>query len=121
MFFNEFNLKNGRFLPVCDLLAFRDGQSKPGIVAIFAPKDSLFAAMVQDFGDSYSIPVLHYSQAFQPDRSADSVFINLYPHFSTVKVLLRDTVDFYNWTKFAILFEDEDSEFVQSINRFFFI
>ncbi|XP_063720364.1 glutamate receptor ionotropic, kainate 2-like isoform X2 [Symsagittifera roscoffensis] len=94
---------------VCDLLAFRDGQSKPGIVAIFAPKDSLFAAMVQDFGDSYSIPVLHYSQAFQPDRSPDSVFINLYPHFSTVKVLLRDTVDFYNWTKFAILFEDEGS------------
>ncbi|XP_075260105.1 glutamate receptor ionotropic, kainate 2-like isoform X2 [Convolutriloba macropyga] len=94
---------------VCDLVKFRDDESRPGIIAVFAPKDSLYAAVVQDFGDSFSIPVFHYSQSYQLESQARSLFVNLHPHFSTVKFLLRNVTSVYNWTKFAILYENEDS------------
>lgn len=94
---------------VCDLLEFRDTDSQLSVIAIFAPRDPLLASLVQSFADMYLIPVIHLGDTYQLDKSPESMYLNMYPHFSAVKKLLKDTISFFHWNNFAIFYTDEKS------------
>ena len=95
---------------VCDLLEFRDAESQPSVIAIFAPQDPLLACLVQSFADLYLIPVIHFGETYQLDKTPNSMYVNMYPHFLTIKRLLKDTISFFHWNDFAIFYTDEKSK-----------
>ncbi|XP_037083602.1 glutamate receptor ionotropic, kainate 2-like isoform X1 [Pollicipes pollicipes] len=77
-----------------------------GVYAIFGPSDPLLGAHVQSICDALDIP--HVETRLDVERHAKEFSINLHPHQPVMNAALRDVMTFLNWTRVAIIYEEEN-------------
>lgn len=80
-------------------------QLELGVNAIFGPSDPLLAAHVQSICESFDIP--HIESRIDYKASIKEFSINLYPSQRLMNLAHRDLMVFLNWTKTAIIYEDD--------------
>ncbi|XP_004521949.1 glutamate receptor ionotropic, kainate 2 isoform X2 [Ceratitis capitata] len=86
-------------------------QLELGVNAIFGPSDPLLAAHVQSICESFDIP--HIESRIDYKASIKEFSINLYPSQRLMNLAHRDLMVFLNWTKTAIIYEDDFGLFNQ--------
>ena len=80
-------------------------QIRYGVQAVFGPSDGLLASHVQSICDALDIPHLEARLDLEPEYKEFS--INLYPAHDVVNQAFQDVMTFLNWTKVAILYEED--------------
>ncbi|XP_069968715.1 glutamate receptor ionotropic, kainate 2 isoform X3 [Bactrocera oleae] len=79
-------------------------QVESGVQVIFGPSDPLLSDHVQSICESFGIP--HIESRIDLYGSTKEFSINLYPSQRLMNLAHRDLMVFLNWTKTAILYED---------------
>nr|QKN21522.1 glutamate receptor ionotropic kainate 2 [Zeugodacus tau] len=80
-------------------------QLESGVQVIFGPSDPLLSAHVQSICETFGIP--HIESRIELDASTKEFSINLYPSQRLMNLAHRDLMIFLNWTKTAIIYEDD--------------
>ena len=83
---------------------------KMGIAAVFGPVSRFSAAHVQSICSSYSIP--HIQAHWDPRETRDYYSINLYPDYLALATAYKDLVEYWKWTAFTIIYDDNDGIFL---------
>ncbi|XP_036344825.1 glutamate receptor ionotropic, kainate 1-like [Rhagoletis pomonella] len=86
-------------------------QLESGVQVIFGPTDPLLAAHVQSICQSFDVP--HIETRIDFDTNFKEFSINLYPSKRLLSLAHRDLMIFLNWTKTAIIYEDDYGLFNQ--------
>lgn len=76
-----------------------------GVSAIFGPSDSLLGSHIQSVCDALDIP--HLEARLELEQQEREVSINLYPPPSLIGDALRDLIRYLNWTRVAVIYEDD--------------
>ncbi|KAI1298706.1 Glutamate receptor ionotropic, kainate 2 [Halotydeus destructor] len=85
-------------------------QIQTGVIAIFGPTDPLLGLHVQSLCDALDIPHIESrTMHLGEDLAAKEFSINLHPGPKAVSDSLRDLIIYLNWTKVAIIYEDDIS------------
>ncbi|XP_039967635.1 glutamate receptor ionotropic, kainate 1-like [Bactrocera tryoni] len=79
-------------------------QLESGVHVIFGPSDALLSDHVQSICTSFGIP--HIESRIDLDENTKELSINLYPSQRLMNLAHRDLMIFLNWTKTAVLYED---------------
>ncbi|GIY87289.1 glutamate receptor ionotropic, kainate 3 [Caerostris darwini] len=82
-------------------------QVSSGANAIFGPQDPLLGSHVQSLCDALDIPHIESRVDMEPEMKEFS--INLHPSPKIVGSAIRDLIHYLNWTKVAILYEEDMS------------
>ncbi|XP_035212026.1 glutamate receptor ionotropic, kainate 2-like [Stegodyphus dumicola] len=82
-------------------------QVSSGVNAIFGPQDPLLGSHVQSLCDALDIPHIESRVDMEPEMKEFS--INLHPSPRIVGSAIRDLIHYLNWTKVAIIYEDDMS------------
>ncbi|XP_037079168.1 glutamate receptor ionotropic, kainate 2-like [Pollicipes pollicipes] len=85
---------------VCHLL-------KLGVGAIVGPSAEPAASHVRSMCDTKSVP--HIDTTWRYRRGSEHFSVNLYPHAATLSKAYVDILKTLGWTKFHVLYEDNDS------------
>ncbi|KAH8339511.1 hypothetical protein KR059_001130, partial [Drosophila kikkawai] len=80
-------------------------QLEAGVQAIFGPTDPLLAGHVQSICEAYDIP--HVEVRIDLEYSSKEFSVNLYPAHSLLTLAYRDVMVYLNWTKVAIIYEED--------------
>lgn len=80
-------------------------QIQHGVQAVFGPADALLASHIQSICDALDIPHLESRLDLEPEYKEFS--INLYPSHDVVNHAFQDVMNFLNWTRVAILYEED--------------
>jgi len=80
-------------------------QLEAGVQAIFGPTDALLAGHVQSICEAYDIP--HIEVRIDLEYSSKEFSINLYPSHTLLTLAYRDIMMYLNWTKVAIIYEED--------------
>ncbi|KAF2357618.1 Ionotropic glutamate receptor L-glutamate and glycine-binding domain [Trinorchestia longiramus] len=80
-------------------------QIQYGVQAVFGPSDGLLASHIQSICDALDIPHLESRLDLEPEFKEFS--INLYPSHDVVNQAFQDVMNFLNWTKVAIIYEED--------------
>lgn len=83
-------------------------QVKYGVQAVFGPSDPILGQHIHSICDALDIP--HLEARLDLDAEAKEFSINLYPAQSLLNAAYQDVMEFLNWTKVAIIYEDEYGE-----------
>ncbi len=76
--------------------------------AIFGPSDPLLGPHVQSICDALDIPHLETRLDLESRTGArNELSINLHPSQEVLNAAYKDLMRFLNWTKVAIIYEDE--------------
>lgn len=75
--------------------------------AIFGPSDPLLGPHVQSICDALDIPHLETRLELESRTDGNELSINLHPSQDTLNAAYKDLMRFLNWTKVAIVYEDE--------------
>ncbi|XP_064537512.1 glutamate receptor ionotropic, kainate 2 isoform X2 [Drosophila montana] len=86
-------------------------QLEAGVQAIFGPTDPLLAAHVQSICEAFDIP--HIEVRIDLEISVKEFSINLYPSQNIMNLAYRDLMMYLNWTKVAIIYEEDYGLFKQ--------
>ncbi|XP_055372233.1 glutamate receptor ionotropic, kainate 2 isoform X4 [Condylostylus longicornis] len=86
-------------------------QMESGIQAIFGPSDPLLGAHIQSICEALDIP--HVEARIDLDSNLKEFSINLYPSQHYMNIAYRDLMIFLNWTKVAIIYEEDFGLFKQ--------
>ncbi|KAH8403595.1 hypothetical protein KR222_002700, partial [Zaprionus bogoriensis] len=86
-------------------------QLEAGIYAVFGPTDTLLAAHVQSICESFDIP--HIEARVDLELNVKEFSINLYPSQHVMNLAYRDLMTYLNWTKAAIIYEEDYGLFKQ--------
>ncbi|XP_046446552.1 glutamate receptor ionotropic, kainate 2-like isoform X6 [Daphnia pulex] len=79
-----------------------------GVQAIFGPSDPVLGPHVQSICDALDIPHLETRLDLESRTSArNELSINLHPSQEVLNAAYKDLMRFLNWTKVAIIYEDE--------------
>ncbi|KAG0411256.1 hypothetical protein HPB47_011608 [Ixodes persulcatus] len=78
-----------------------------GVAAIFGPNDPMIGAHIQSLSDSLDIPHIESRLDLEPDAKDCSVNLHPDPHITGKS--MRDLVDYLNWTRIAVLYQDDIS------------
>ncbi|XP_070395005.1 glutamate receptor ionotropic, kainate 2 isoform X3 [Dermacentor albipictus] len=78
-----------------------------GVVAMFGPNDPMIGAHIQSLSDSLDIPHIESRLDLEPDVKDCSV--NLHPDPQITGKSMRDLVQYLNWTRIAVLYQDDIS------------
>lgn len=79
-----------------------------GVQAIFGPSDPLLGPHVQSICDALDIPHLETRLDLESRTGArNELSINLHPSQEVLNAAYKDLMRFLNWTKVAIIYEDE--------------
>lgn len=78
-----------------------------GVQAIFGPSDPLLGPHVQSICDALDIPHLETRLELESRSGGNELSINLHPSQDTLNAAYKDLMRFLNWTKVAIVYEDE--------------
>lgn len=78
-----------------------------GVQAIFGPSDPLLGPHVQSICDALDIPHLETRLDMESRSPNKELSINLHPSQETLILAYKDLMRFLNWTKVAIIYEDE--------------
>ena len=76
--------------------------------AIFGPSDPQLGSHVQSICDALDIP--HVESRLDVEQHSREFSINLHPHQPLMNSALRDVMSFLNWTRVAIVYEEENGE-----------
>lgn len=76
-----------------------------GAQAIFGPTDSILATHVQSICDALDIPHLEWRLDYGNNAGRKEFSVNLYPSQSLMNVAMRDLINYLNWTKVAVIYE----------------
>lgn len=95
-----------------------------GVQAIFGPSDHSLGAHIHSICDALDIP--HLESRLDLDTGIKEFSINLYPAQTLLNNAFIDTMKFLNWTKVAIIYEQNYgkslgylSQFSNNLNLFF--
>ncbi|XP_066598064.1 glutamate receptor ionotropic, kainate 2-like isoform X4 [Prorops nasuta] len=80
-------------------------QVKYGVQAVFGPSDPILGQHIHSICDALDIP--HLEARLDLDTEAKEFSINLYPAQTLLNNAYYDIMEFLNWTKVAILYEDD--------------
>ncbi|XP_050461839.1 glutamate receptor ionotropic, kainate 2-like isoform X6 [Cataglyphis hispanica] len=80
-------------------------QVKYGVQAIFGPSDPILGQHIHSICDALDIP--HLEARLDLDAEAKEFSINLYPAQNLLNIAYQDVMEFLNWTKVAIIYEDD--------------
>ena len=83
-------------------------QVSSGVSAIFGPSDALLGNHIQSVCDALDIP--HLEARLELEQQEREVSINLYPPPSLIGDALRDLIRYLNWTRVAVIYEDDMCE-----------
>ncbi|XP_023168343.1 glutamate receptor ionotropic, kainate 2 isoform X3 [Drosophila hydei] len=86
-------------------------QLEAGVQAIFGPTDPLLATHVQSICEAFDIP--HIEVRIDLEVSVKEFSINLYPSQNIMNLAYRDLMMYLNWTKVAIIYEEDYGLFKQ--------
>ncbi|XP_032597928.1 glutamate receptor ionotropic, kainate 2 isoform X3 [Drosophila grimshawi] len=86
-------------------------QLEDGVQAIFGPTDPLLAAHVQSICEAFDIP--HIEVRIDLEMSVKEFSINLHPSQNIMNLAYRDLMMYLNWTKVAIIYEEDYGLFKQ--------
>lgn len=79
-------------------------------MAIFGPQDPLLGIHVQSLCDAVDVPHIESRQQHLGEASLTKEFsINLHPGSEEVSNSLRALISYLNWTKVAVIYEDDMS------------
>jgi hypothetical protein len=79
-----------------------------GVSAMLGPTDWMLGAHVQSVCDALDIPHLEARPELDhPTRQRQRLSVNLYPPASLVTQALRDLILYLNWTRVAVIYEDD--------------
>ena len=84
-------------------------QVNSGVNAIFGPQDPILGNHIQSLCDALDIPHIESRVDLEPE--VKEISINLYPHLSIIGDALRDLIQYLNWTKVAVIYEDDKGVF----------
>ncbi|XP_044737690.1 glutamate receptor ionotropic, kainate 2 isoform X2 [Chrysoperla carnea] len=76
-----------------------------GVQAIFGPSDPHLGAHIHSICDTLDIP--HFETRLDMDTNAKEFSINLHPAPQLLKMAFHDVMTFLNWTKVAVIYEDD--------------
>ncbi|XP_076288946.1 glutamate receptor ionotropic, kainate 2 isoform X9 [Lasioglossum baleicum] len=80
-------------------------QVRYGVQAVFGPSDPILGQHIHSICDALDIP--HLEARLDLDTEAKEFSINLYPAQSLLNAAYQDIMEFLNWTKVAIIYEDD--------------
>lgn len=80
-------------------------QMEFGVQAIFGPSDPLLGAHIQSICEALDVPHLEARIDFEPVSKEFS--INLHPSQDHMNRAFKDLMTFLNWTKVAIIYEED--------------
>ena len=79
-----------------------------GAQAIFGPSDPHLGAHVQSICDALEIP--HLEARIDMDNEYKPFSVNVYPPIDMINQAFIDVMFFFNWTKVAIIYEEDQGE-----------
>ncbi|KAH7645139.1 glutamate receptor [Dermatophagoides farinae] len=82
-------------------------QMNRGVSAIFGPQDPILGAHIQSLCDALDMP--HIEARLDLETELKEFSINLYPSPMIIGKALRDLIVYLNWTKIAVIYEDDIS------------
>jgi len=87
-----------------------------GAQAIFGPSDPHLGAHVQSICDALEIP--HLEARIDMDNEYKPFSVNVYPPIDMINQAFIDVMFFFNWTKVAIIYEEDQGEadLIKSLN-----
>lgn len=91
------------FYTVCRLL-------ESGIHAIFGPSDSHLASHIVSICESVSMPLLLTIADRVTDLNRRHFVTDMFPAREHLGQAFRDLINFLNWTKIAIVYDDEEGK-----------
>lgn len=80
-------------------------QVQNGVYAVFGPSDPLLGAHIHSICDALDIP--HLETRIDLESDVREFSINLYPAQNLLNTAFEDVMDFLNWTKVAIIYEED--------------
>lgn len=80
-----------------------------GVAAIFGPQDLLLGGHIQSLSDALDIP--HIEARLDLETEIKEFSINLHPSPAIIGKALRELIVYLNWTKIAIIYEDDICKF----------
>ncbi|XP_055858129.1 glutamate receptor ionotropic, kainate 2 isoform X1 [Episyrphus balteatus] len=86
-------------------------QLESGVQVIFGPSDPLLGGHIQSICEALDIP--HVEARIDLDQSVREFSINLYPSQTHMNIAYRDLMAYLNWTKVAIIYEEDNGLFKQ--------
>jgi hypothetical protein len=85
-----------------------------GVQAVFGPTDPLLGAHIHSICDALDIP--HLEARLDLDSEYKEFSINLHPAQALLNSAFQDVMAFLNWTKVAIVYEEDYGESCQLRN-----
>jgi hypothetical protein len=85
-------------------------QMEFGVQAIFGPSDPILGAHIQSICEALDVPHLEARIDFEPLSKEFS--INLHPSQEHMNKAFKDLMTFLNWTKVAIIYEEDYGQLV---------
>lgn len=76
-----------------------------GVQAIFGPSDQILGACIHSICDALDIP--HLESRLDLDSSIKEISINLHPSQPLINRAFLDVMNYFNWTKVAIIYEED--------------
>lgn len=92
-----------KFLYVFSLSACR--QLSRSVQGIFGPSDPILGAHIQSICEALDVP--HLEARIDFETAYKEFSINLYPTQDHLNKAFRDVMNFLNWTKVAIIYEED--------------
>ncbi|XP_039277723.1 glutamate receptor ionotropic, kainate 2 isoform X8 [Nilaparvata lugens] len=80
-------------------------QVQDGVQAVFGPSDPLLGAHIHSICDALDIP--HLESRLDLDSEYKEFSINLHPAQTLLNNAFYDVIDFLNWTRVAIIYEED--------------
>lgn len=91
-------------------------QVQYGVQAVFGPSDPLLGAHIHSICDALDIP--HLEARLDLDSDIREFSINLYPAQHLLNAAFQDVMSFLNWTRVAIIYEEDYGKFSSSFFYF---
>lgn len=89
-----------------------------GVHAVFGPSDPLLGAHIHSICDALDIP--HLEARVDLDAEYREFSINLYPSQPLLNLALQDVMTYLNWTRVAIIYEQDYGKRCLVANNFIF-
>jgi glutamate receptor, ionotropic, invertebrate len=87
-------------------------QVQGGVQAVFGPSEPLLGAHIHSICDALDIPHLEARLDLDPEFKEFS--INLHPAQPLLNAAFQDVMAFLNWTRVAIVYEEDYGQFLVS-------
>lgn len=99
----------GSKVSIINLLSSACHQLGGGVSAIFGPQDAMLSGHIQSLCDALDIP--HIEARIDIEQEIKEFSINLYPTPIMLGNAIRDLIKYLNWTKIAVIYEDDVCEY----------